>query len=350
MEEYRYFVSGTAPVLFPTHLFFGLLWVGEGDAVQLPRRYPFRGDWGEPISTHLLDRETFPAPFLLDMVWLSLTERRFYSVYERLPQEELESLLAETDDQTGEPLYSHLVVGMAPYGGAALWAYGTRKCSLVRWLRGEPVRVAMAEFLPANPDIRLEDYCADSLGAVPEASENFELNGLPPQDLYEKYMQQFHYRYQIRFGKWNGKKDRWEEYAEEEVVPVLDSLEELLYDGTHDKLNDGRLLAFHEAGKPWKLAVKWHVRKWEYLAFFWFADAEIRAAFDRFYGSHPETKSDFLLRIDPERNRYEVSMFRPGLQEPFVLPETAFDVLVFRNQFECFRSDNYSQEPDAWLW
>ena len=350
MEEFRFFVSGTAPDLFPTHLFFGLLWVGENDAMQLPRRYPFRGEWGEPISTHLLERETFPAPYMLDMVWLSLTERRFYSVYERLPQEEVKALLSETDDQTGEPRYSHLVVGMAPYGGVAVWAHGPQKCTLVRWFRGEPVRVAIEEFLPANPSVRLEDYCAEALGAVPEAVENLQQCGLPPKDLYEKYMQQFQYRYQIRFGKWNKKEDSWTEYTEDEAVPELDSLEELLYDGTHDKLNDGRLLTFHEAGKPWKLAVRWHIRKGEYFACFWFVDEEIRAAFERFYGTHPETKSDLLVRIDPERNRYQVSLFRPGLPEPLVLPETAYELLVFRNKFESFRSDNYSQGTDAWLW
>jgi hypothetical protein len=318
--------------------------------VQLPKRYPFQGEWGEPLSMHLLERETFPAPYLLDMVWLSLTEHRFYSVYEDLPEDTIRALLSETDDLYGGPLYGHIVVGMAPYGGIAVWVQGTRKSTLIRWIQGETVHVAMSEFLPMNPNATLDEYCMSSLDGLSEVRENLEQYGLPSKNLYDKYMQQFCYRYKVMFGKWNEDEEKWVEYEEGEVEPEMDSLEEMLYDGTHDKLNDGRLLKLHEAGKPKKLAVKWHVKKKEYAAYFWFVDEEIRAVFDRFYGTHPETRTDLMVRIDPERNKFQLAMYRQGLQEPYIIPETAYELLVFRNKFECFRSENYSQATGAWIW
>ena len=131
--------------------------------------------------------------------------------------------------------------------------------------------------------------------------------------------------------------------------PELDYIEEALFDGTHDKLHDGGLMKYHEAGKPKKLAVKWHVNKREWTAYIWFEDQEIRAVFDRFYGAHPDTKTDFIIRIDPEKDKYELALYRYGLHEPQIISESVYQLLVFRNKFECFRSKNYNKERGAWI-
>jgi len=155
------------------------------------------------------------------------------------------------------------------------------------------------------------------------------------------------YRYQIQF-------------KEDENVLVFDYIEEALYDGTHDKLHDGGLMKYHEAGEPKKLKVQFHVggeteegKKrplQEYTAYFWFEDERIRDVFDRFYGAHPNTKTDFIIKIDSERNKYQVAMYRYGLKEPMVLADDVYQLIVFRNKFECYRSDNYNQPRGAWIW
>ena len=350
MAVFRYFASGNAPDRWPTELFFGLLWFSEDDAVELPLRYPFRGEWGKPESTHLLERETFPAPRVLDIVWLSLVEREFYSLYELLPTEQLEKLLSETNEVTGEPICSHLVVGMAPYGGIALWAYGPMKSTLVLWSHAEKEQVSMAEFLPANPDISLEVFCSASLEGLPAVLENLEENGIPPAEWFDQRMEQYSRRYRILFGKWDEEEEEWEEYEEGEVVPELDSVKETCFDGTYDLLNDGRLLDCHRAGKPEKLALTWHVRKWLYEAYFWFSEEGIRAGFDRVCGEEPDKDTDLIVRIDPSQVKVEVSLNREGMEEPFVIPEEAYELILFRNRLESFRSENYSQEKGAWLW
>ena len=78
--QFKGLVSGTAPVLYPTDTFFGLLYYDAEEALELPKKYPYQGEWGQPISTHLLEREDYPAPHVLDIVWLSIVERKFYSL------------------------------------------------------------------------------------------------------------------------------------------------------------------------------------------------------------------------------------------------------------------------------
>lgn len=135
-----------------------------------------------------------------------------------------------------------------------------------------------------------------------------------------------------------------------ELIGKFDYIEEKLFDGTHDKLNNGNLLKYHQAGKPKKLAIKWHIGKSEYSAYFWFEEEPIREVFDKFYGAHPDTKTDFIIRIDAENKKYELALYRYGLKEPQVIPENVYQLLVFKNKFEDYRSDNYNQERGAWIW
>ena len=72
--------------------------------------------------------------------------------------------------------------------------------------------------------------------------------------------------------------------------------------------------------------------------------------FRRFYGAHPETKADFIIRIDPENKKYELALYRQGLKEPVVIPESAYQMIVFKNKFEDYRSANYNQPRGAWIW
>lgn len=161
---------------------------------------------------------------------------------------------------------------------------------------------------------------------------------------------QFSYRYFPLFVHWDKGHKEWENYNDDEIIPELDFIEEVLFDGTHDKLHDGGLLNYHQAGKPKKLALKWHIKKSEYSAYFWFEDEEIRETFDRFYGAHPDTETDFIIRIDSENNKYELALYRDGLNEPQKISESVYQLLVFKNKFECYRSENYNQERGAWIW
>lgn len=346
----KYLVSNTYPSKYPIELYFGLLRY-DSHALMLPREYHYHGEWGDFCSVRLIEEE-HPIPKMVDAVWLSVVEKTFYSIEKDLPVNKMEYLFRLTNEISSESIFRYIVVGMAPYGGVAVWIYGFMKSVLVDWMFGENAQISMKDFLPLHPTATLVDYCNYYIDNDPIVKQNLATNGLPPRDLFDNYMKQFTYRYLPLFEHWNEDEEKWLPYTEEEqeTKPELDYIEEALYDGTHDKLHDGGLMQYHEAGKPKKLAIKWHIKKSEYMAYFWFEDEAIRAIFDKFYGLHPDTKTDFIIHIDPEKKKYQLFLFRYGLQEPRIIPEDAFQLIVFKNKFEQFRSENYDQPRGAWIW
>ena len=345
-------ISGNAPAIYPIDIFFAVLWQNDEDAKEIPILHPCGGEWGCPLSIQLSEDNEASLPKTIDMVWLSIVEQKFYSLERKLPIEKMEKLLNQTNQTSGEALFEYIVVGMAPYGEVSIWTYGMNKSVLVTWMQGEETHVEMSDFMPMNPTATLNDVCNFYINDNPFVKENLEANGLPPRDLFDNYMKQFTYRYLPLFEHWDEDEEKWQPYTEEEqeTKPELDYIEEALYDGTHDKLHDGGLLNYHEAGKPKKLAVKWHIKKSEYTAYFWFEDEAIRAVFDKFYGIHLDTKTDFVIHIDPEKKKYELALYRYGMNEPKPISEDAYQLIVFKNKFEHFRSDNYDQPRGAWIW
>lgn len=276
-----------------------------------------------------------------------MVERKVYSLNINLPSDKISKLLTYDNTNKNKQIIKHIIVGMAPYGGVAIWIHENRKSFLAAWLCAETIRVDTSDMKSyINIDYLCDSYINDDL----HIKENIERIGLPPRNLYNKYMQQFCYRYLPVYERFNADEGKWQKYKKDETVPEFEFIEEALFDGTHDKLHDDNLLKCHEAGKPKKLAIKWHKKKTEYVAYFWFEDEKIREVFDKFYGAHPDTKTDFIIRIDVENKKYELALYRYGLKEPQVIPEDVYQLLVFKNKFEDYRSENYNQERGAWIW
>ena len=335
--------SGTAPELYPTETFFCIIYCENNDAIEIPKQYPFHHGWGVVADYSIMMDNYYSTPVKLDMVWLSIVERQFYSIVKELSTETIVKIWESHD-------FNHILIGMAPYGLVAIWFVSELKSALVDCIHAEPIEVGMNFFLPSNPRESLIDYCEAYINEDEAVFENLKENGLPPKNLFGKYMQQFTYKYLPLFEHWDEDKGEWQKYDEEEILPEFEYIEEALFDGTHDKLHDGGLMNYHEAGKPKKLAVKWHVKKSDFTAYYWFEDEEICRICDRFYGAHPNTKTDFIIRIDSENNKYELALYRYGLKEPLVISESAYQLIVFKDKFECFRSENYDQPTGAWIW
>ena len=335
-------ISGNAHFHYPMDTIFGLLWLNEKKSVEIPKVIPYLGEWGEILSNKIAIEPLLEMPIKISLLWISLVESEMYLLENALPETELFNLFNTEDD------YTHIVIGMAPYGHCSIWVAGLRKSSYVCSFQAKKLpNIDFKKVNIYNLDMGIKEYCHFLL-----KKSNGILECLPPRNLFAKYMQQFTYRYLPLFEKWIGKEDeKWRKYDEEDkAIPEFEYIEEALYDGTHDKLHDDGLLKYHEAGKPKKLAVKWHVKKSEYTAYFWVEDEEICAIFDKFYGAHRDTKTDLIIHIDVEKNKYELALYRYGLKEPQVIAERAYQLIVFKNKFECYRSENYNQPRGAWIW
>lgn len=217
------------------------------------------------------------------------------------------------------------IVGLAPYGGVTIWSTDKLKRIIIKRLYAEPLINQQYTTIKSN---------------------------LPSRDLYENYMKQYIYRYQVFFEHWDKNEKMWIKYSvgKNEVVPVLKYIEESLYDGTLDKLHDEGLMKYHIAGKPKMLALKWNILKSDYSAYFWFTNEDISDIFNKFYGLHPDTNTDFIIHIDPIQKKYQLSLYRFGLKAPVIIPESAYQLIVFKSGFENYRSENYNQPTGAWIW
>lgn len=346
----NYLVSGNAPIYYPVETLFGVLRMENGKAMEIPSLYPFHGTWGTSLSNVYNEPTDLELPKKLDVVYLSIIEEKFYSLEASIPFREMDEAFKKVNHINTIESTPHIVIGMAPYGVMALWVESSMKSFFVSTFNANEISVSMKVFRPWEKNMSLKDVCNHYINELPKAKQHLEQSGLPPRDLFDNYMKQFTYRYLPLFQHWDKDKDEWRKYDGEETLPELDYIDEALFDGTHDKLHDGGLLKYHQAGKPKKLAVTWHIKKAEYAAYFWFNDEAIREAFDHFYGVHPDTKADFMIRIDAEKNKYELALYRYGLKEPQVIGEDAYQMIVFKNKFECYRSRNYDQPRGAWIW
>lgn len=208
-----------------------------------------------------------------------------------------------------------LLVGLTHFGGIAVWAYSSAKSALLDW------RAA------GDGESRAGD------------------GGRAAFKMREA-MKKYAYRYVFLFGGGGARGMAGGTHEEASIVYVGEQLS----DGTYDKLGDGGLLRYHEAAKPRRLAVRWRVGKAGYAAYFRFDGDRLQELFDRFYGAHPDTRADFIVRIDAERGGHGLSLYRYGLQQPMAVPAEAYELIVFKNRLEHYRSANYSQGRGAWIW
>lgn len=350
MESNQWTVAAfaNAPQLYPADSVYILLKINEDDVIEVPKAYPYSGEWGQSNMKYISLEDNYSIPKVLDMIYLSIIERVYYGLEIELPVVELSKIWATS---TAENIFTHIFIGMAPYGGVAIWAHSSKKQILINWVKGEVVSVDLEDYLPMSSGLSIADLCNHYIKKDDLVAWNLKENGLPAKDLFDNYMKQFSYRYFPIFERWDDDEEvKWQKYKEDEIQPEFKYIEEVLFDGTHDKLHDGGLLKYHNAGKPKKIAIKWHIKKSEYTAYFWFEDKQICSIFERFYGAHPETKTDFIIRIDAENRKYELALFRQGLKEPYIIPEEAYQLIVFKNKFEDYRSENYNQERGAWIW
>lgn len=320
---------------FPIRLLYGNVRIDETD-YSLPVIFPAKLEWGQCIELDDSFALCGKSSLTLTVGWVSLQSKRsFY--YENVIQ--LSEIILSSKNNT-------LLIGLASTGEVALWLNHEKKSVSLAFDQGAEITDALTDKMIKDAKIpipnnvyaeSISQICLFDISFFEKEIPSFIVSEIASENRFNRLMQQFCYRYEIQ--------DIGNNHNQ-----ILYLLHEFLFDGTHDKLNNGELLKHHQAGKPKKLAIKWHIGKSEYSAYFWFEEEPIREVFDKFYGAHPDTKTDFIIRIDAENRKYELALYRYGLKEPQIIPENVYQLLVFKNRFEDYRSNNYNQERGAWIW
>ncbi len=327
---------------FPMETYFGVLYCGTNysDPYSLPQKFPFASDWGKSTTEVILINKLSFEFKSIEIAWLSLVERKFY-YFDSTLNNPIESEPNQADNEENPKL----IAGLAPGGKIALLVdYGN--CSVLsQWSEATEIQIPMSDFMPSNPSIGIERYCMDMLGECNKSKLFCEPDLKKHIEIFWKRMQQYSYRVQINFEKWED--DVWNK---SNLRPLNVTLKSKFIDGTYDNRNNEWFQMCKSHGKPHRLLLNWLIAKTEFEVYFWLDENKVCECFSRFYGAHPDTKSDFIIRIDAENKKYELALYRQGLKEPMVIPESAYQLIVFRNKFEDYRSENYNQPRGAWIW
>lgn len=352
--EYIYQTSDSAPRLFPAIRLFGNFFKADGfkEERMIAKSNNPQSEWGEAHAPILIGRKAEALPKAFSIGWLSVTEQKCYGLAEEIDQTLMEREWNRKDDE-GTGLFQYLVLGMAPYGGVALWLRGETKSVIIGCYKAFDMtneELTVKRFLMGRTPA---DICKEYLATHETVANHLSTAGLPQAGLFDHWMQQFHYRLLPLEEYWDG--EQWQEYNEDDLYyddTDITVLEVQRYDGTHDQSNDFTLLRYHEAGMPRRLKVKWSVGHDDFSAYYWMDDQLLWASMNRFTMLLPDTRITMLLRIDTRRQRYELALKGDddSLPQPVTLPQEACQLLVFVNGNELYRSDNFNQPDGGWNW
>lgn len=317
---------------YPIRLLYGFL-NANSENHQIPIAFPATTDWGEVIPDEV-HKICCGTRIDLELGWLALDDRKIFYFRGSL---DLPKEVVESDMFT-------LIIGLGNKGEVAIWLYHELKSSLILYTHGLDISEKISDKMIAEANIldddgkrinSVTDLCTSDLskfGQLPKSK-------LTAENCIENRMKRFAYRYRVIF----------------ESEPMEYSFAEFLYDGSFDKTATSKSIQYKESAKPRRLAIKWLSEEYvdsknEYSVYIWLDESDIAKIFERFYGVHPETKTDFIIRIDAENKKYELALYRQGLNEPVVIPTSAYQLIVFKNKFEDYRSENYNQPRGAWIW
>ncbi len=348
--DYPYQTSECVPRLFPVMTFTGQL-IPEGEGkVRFVRQGDYqRSQWGKATAPFILDKKVYPLPASIRLEWMSVTEAKAYSLEAPLNKSRMEQLWLE-QDKDGTPIYNYIVVGMAPYGGVAVWLRGLRKSILLQWLQAGPMDDDKLK-KRINP-LTSEDYCLFCLKQDEVVLQHLREHGLPPRDQYDRWMRQFRYRYRLLEEYWDGQ--AWQHYNEEDLHyddMDIQYIREERYDGTHHDMGDTALMRYHKTGLPRRMAVRWQEGRRDYEAFLWFDHAALAVIMDRLLTFDPDAEATLLLRLDTHQRQHGMAIEGGIVTNPITIPQEVYELLVFQGDNELWRSPNFSREDEAeWQW
>lgn len=334
MEIY-YTPSTSQYGLYPMRLILADLYV-EGLEQPLRMINNFKCEWGDATAVEEFCGKPTPRPVLLVLRWWSPYEQKFYNAVRRIDSKCVEQLWKIQEEKKSTlDKFTHIVAGTAPYGGTAIWLRGYTKSVLLDWMEAESIPLSERNFAKLS-----------SIGPKPQDIQ------LPPKELFISWMRQYRYRYITLEEYWDG--ETWQNYDCEDLVYDdldLQNIRDKRTDGTFDITGDMSLLTYHEAGCPSRFSLYWNDGRNNVEAHFWMDDDAIASIFKDFQDSHPNTEIDFLVRIDKRANQYELALIDKDRMTPqFVIPQDTYQVLIFNNDIEYYKSDNYNQDEGAWYW
>lgn len=274
---------------------------GKNSEFGFPRIYVVPNEWGKSSFAQVLDPQ-FCYPSQIELL--------FYSPSQRCSFYFKSNSITKFDDD-----FQKYMIGIIGDGMVILYGLTFDKCvEIHRW--------------KAIKDEKLNRYSNFLESYIEKEREQQKSVSISNFDLYN-------YRFNVDVGK-------------QELL--TQKLKVFFADSTFNRNAGEYLKKYSLISIPSKISFEYSNDRCQYSINFFLNLHSIVSIFHHFYGAHPETKTDFIIRIDAENKKYELALYRQGLKEPVVIPESAYQLIVFKNKFEDYRSENYDQPRGAWIW
>lgn len=291
-----------------------------------------KGDWGDIYPLTIISKQTYPLPVRLNLRWITLADLICYESKDKLDTAKIEAIWKEQEQLFPDHPFKYVVVGIAPYGGVAIWLRSRINAVFVQQLTAREVEFNDQE-KPIYTDMN--------------AYEDVMLS-MFPKDRLNRVMAQYTYRYVVLEEYFNG--ERWALYdSEDEYYENIDieGVEDQRLDGTFDFTDGDSLLKYHDAGIPKRVTVRWTENGSRYFAHFWLDTHYSSLYFESFHHNFPDTRIDLLVRLDTRANRYEVMMSAEDFT-PRAFIGTQY--IVFKDFKEINRSEYFTKSDGEWDW
>lgn len=313
-------LSGCALKQSPSLLYNGVIEFSSGDIITMMPSYPFNSGWGISSSICLPDLIPGGEPVKLYIIYLSLFEGEYYGA-------EIDLRKTGLIDFYKSKSFCTILIGMGPFGRMALWSRDSENQNLIDYYK---VRQYTSAIAPHKEYIKLlkEKYGVDN---------DMVIRGEDIDKMMKQYV--FKFIFVLNDNPTDNNKGSYSINIKYES-----------FDGSSKSPKDTSLLSYSYSGIPKRIRIDFCKSKSDYNVYYWLSKSFLINIFEKFYGTHPETKTDFIIRIDAENKQYELALYRQGLKEPVKIPESAYQLIVFKNKFEDYRSENYNQPRGAWTW
>ncbi len=292
--------------------------------------------WGYVKNLDVMTDEEWPMPNRLTLRYITKNDGRCYAIDTPLDDALATELWQKQQQEHPNDPFKDYVVGTAPFGVIAIW------------LRGRTCSVLLHQFRAV--EVELNELEQIYYGGFRKTGESEIISKKELED----NMRQFSYRYVALEEHWDWDSMSWVEYEDDDPFYDdldIDSVEDQRADGSFNHIRgDENQLKYHTAGKPFRITIRWHAGPTEYMAHFWLTDFLFTRFFNEFFEKQPDTKPDFILRLDPQKQVYQLALKGDKNKSDFVFPMGTYQLIVFKDGEEHYTSPNYFLEDGQWSW
>lgn len=301
-----------APRNYPVETGYAVFIYGDKNVGYPVMETRFARGIGDPLSAEDYDDlgSVYELPKRIRVLWLSLTEQKYYKADIEIPAEVQDSMLHLFQkgfyypvDKTSEE-YNTIVLTLLPGGKMWLTVTGAGKRTLVcDDLKATETHVDFKDFNKEAYECfsTTQKYCAAALDDYDGVKENLEEVGIP-YGIWDIYKERFNYNLKIDF---------------EDKKTEIDSADTVCEFTNTDFLNERDNAPLSTWARPFHITFVWDRAGYHYIGEFYFDEEEVINVFrEAFYQGKRKEKGVLYIHVSKYNNKFDIYLLVDGKQYP----------------------------------